>query len=317
MPSAESLTVDAIAVRGARLGHAIGASHLSWELDAATTRSLEGVVTSRHIGPLRVSWIRLFIGEQGWSGRRTERNIADNPEPYLTVVMPLTGAITLCAAEREALVGEHEIAMWDSSWPLAFAVEGRVYEQISVLIPQRTLRANAAACQALHAARINEDNILAELCQKHVATVAKFLDRPMRPYELSLTHVTTSLVDAVIASVYKEPRDRDVLVGEIRNYIECYIDDDALAPKPIAEAFNISTRYLHKLFASTGMTVNEWIINRRLERSADELVTTESSVTDIAFKWGFKALGHYSRTFKQRFGVTPTAYRRTAQAASR
>lgn len=302
-------TDAAVPERGASLGRAIGASHLSWKFDSSSTTRLSGKVTSRTIGPLRVSWIRLGVGMDYWRGERTATDIKTNPEPYLTLVMPLHGSINLTAPARNTQVSEKEIALWDSSQPMAFDLACDNYEQISVLVPQRILRATSEACCALHCQRIDENNILAELCTKHMATMAEFLDTHLRPYELSLTQVTTSLADALVNSMFRPPRNRDQLLVDIQNYIECYIDDEMLAPNNIAAAFEISTRYLHKLFAPGNITVNQWIINRRLERSVDDLTGSALSVTDIAFKWGFKALGHYSRTFKSRFGVSPSEYR--------
>lgn len=303
-----------VPLHGARLGRAVDLSHLHWSFEPDSTQRVSGRVTTRHIGPLRVSWLEAELGDGRWGGWRREAEIASNPEPYLTVVMPLASTIVLSAAEANIEVGENELALWDSTRPFAFAIDARRYAQISVLVPQRVLRAGAEACAALHCTRVDETNILSELCVRHMVTLAEFLDSPLRPYEMSLTHVTTSLVDAVIASLYRAPRDRDVLLDEIKTHIECYIDDESLSPGTIADAFEISTRYLHKLFRAEGATVTEWIINRRLERSADDLLISEASVTDIAFKWGFKALGHYSRTFKARFGQSPTEYRRTVAA---
>ena len=143
-----------------------------------------------------------------------------------------------------------------------------------------------------------------------MSTLAKFLNSQLRPYEVSLSNVTTSLFDAVLASLYKAPRDRALLLADIKNYIECYITDASLSPKSLATAFEISTRYAHKLFEHDGSTIGAWILNRRLDRSADDLTLGMWSITDIAFKWGFKDLGHYSRSFKKRFGKTPSSYRR-------
>lgn len=303
-------------VRGSDLGHSIGISHLSWIFDPVATRQLTGKETSRGIGPLRVSWIRLSLGSNGWGGERTAVEIQSNPEPYLTFVMPLEGSITLASRGRSAVIGHHELGIWDSTQPMMFALKNPQYEQISVLVPQRVLRAAPEACTALHCAHVDRENVLSELCVKHMATLAKFLNSQLRPYETSLSTVTTSLFDAVIASLYKAPRDRELLLSEIKNYIECYITDDALSPKTIAEAFEISTRYVHKVFEHDGRTFGEWVLSRRLDRSADDLLQPETSITETAFKWGFKDLGHYSRAFKARFGVPPSVYRREAADGS-
>ena len=209
----------------------------------------------------------------------------------------------------------HELGLWDSTQPPAFELEGHRFEQRSILVPQRVLRATPEACAAQHCTRVDAGNVLSELCVQHMATLAKFLDSELRPYEISLTTVTTSLFDAVIASRYRSPRDRDRLLNEIQNYIECYIADDALSPQTIAAAFEISTRYVHKLFQATGGTIGAWVLRRRLARSTDDLATQTANITDIAFKWGFKDLGHQSRAFKAQFGVSPRAYQKMAGEA--
>lgn len=311
-PSIERRAGRWVPLRGERLGRAVDLSHLHWAFEPDSTRHLTGMVTTRHIGPLRVSWVKAELGLGRWRGWRNEDEIRANPEPYVTVVMPIERSIVLSSGETKIEVGTNDLAIWDSTLPFAFDIEAERYEQVSVLVPRRVLRAGTDACRALHCTRVDDTNILSELCVQHMATLAEFLDSPLRPYEMSLTHVTTSLVDAVIASLYQAPRDRDLLLQDIKTHIECYIDDESLSPQHIAEAFEISTRYLHKLFRTESATVTEWIINRRLERSAEDLLTSDVPITEIAFKWGFKALGHYSRTFKTRFGETPTAYRRAA-----
>jgi AraC-like DNA-binding protein len=299
-------------VRGTELSRAIGVSHLSWTFDRDSTGLLVGDVVSRGIGPLRVSWLKLSLGSNGWSGQRTADNIRTSAEAYLTIVMPLSGSINLAAGSNAIQVASQELAMWDSTLPLRFDIGNRHYEQISVLVPQRVLRARVETCAALHCSHVDSNNLLSELCVQHMSTLVRFLSRELRPYETSLSSATTGLVDAMIASLYRAPHDRERLVAEMKNHIECYISDDDLSPSSLAAAFEVSTRYAHKLFEQDGCTIGEWILRRRLDRSADELLLSSASITDIAFKWGFKDLGHYSRRFKSRFGHSPSAYRKQA-----
>ncbi len=299
-------------VRGEKLSRAIGISHLSWSFEGISTADLTGDVISRAVGPLRISWVNLRLGSKHWSGARRNEQIQSNPEPYLIVVMPLHGSIRLVSSSRTTLIAENELGVWDSTQAMAFEISAARYEQVSVLVPQRVLRARSDACAALHCAHVDKTNVLSELCVQHMSTLTRFLNSELRPYEISLSSVTTSLFDAMIASLYRAPRDRELLLDEIKNYIECYINDEDLSPGSVAAAFEISTRYAHKLFEHDGCTIGEWVLARRLDRSAEDLLAADNSITDIAFKWGFKDLGHYSRTFKARFGRSPSVYRREA-----
>lgn len=294
-------------VGGAELSRVISASHLSWHFDPTLTRRLEASVATRSVGALRLAWVRV----NAWAGERTSTEIQSNPEPYLTMVMPLGGTIVLATKHTRLEISAHELAIWDSRQPLSFSLSGPSYEQLSVLVPQRILRASPDACAALHCARVDNNDVLSELCVQHMTTLAKFLDGELRHYEMSLSELTRSLFDAVIASRYKGQRDAGRLLTNIEDYIESYIADDSLSPGTIADAFEISTRYLHKLFERSGRSVGRWILARRLERSAQELLDGNVNITHLAFKWGFKDLGHYSRAFKNRFGVPPSRYKRT------
>ncbi|MEV4130220.1 helix-turn-helix domain-containing protein [Nocardia sp. NPDC049707] len=51
------------------------------------------------------------------------------------------------------------------------------------------------------------------------------------------------------------------------------------------------------------------IRDRRLNACHRELTRARptDTVTDVAFRWAFTDAGHFSRAFKQSFGVTPSS----------
>ena len=59
-----------------------------------------------------------------------------------------------------------------------------------------------------------------------------------------------------------------------------------------------------------GETLAEHIRRIRLERAAQLLVQSERSVTDLAFETGYETVESFTRAFKARFGVTPSAYKK-------
>ncbi|MDX2066862.1 MAG: helix-turn-helix domain-containing protein [Haliscomenobacter sp.] len=48
----------------------------------------------------------------------------------------------------------------------------------------------------------------------------------------------------------------------------------------------------------------------RLQKSKEMLETSDYSIGEIAFKTGFKSQSHFTRIFRERFGVRPSAFRR-------
>lgn len=56
----------------------------------------------------------------------------------------------------------------------------------------------------------------------------------------------------------------------------------------------------------------KWLLRKRLAYAAALLRTTKMNVTEIAFESGFEDVSHFSRVFKERFQVSPLAYRQSA-----
>jgi len=56
----------------------------------------------------------------------------------------------------------------------------------------------------------------------------------------------------------------------------------------------------------------KWLLQKRLDYSAALLRSSKMNVTEIAFESGFEDVSHFSRVFKERFDVSPVAYRQHA-----
>ncbi len=70
------------------------------------------------------------------------------------------------------------------------------------------------------------------------------------------------------------------------------------------------TNLFNKIKAITGLTPNDFILTVRLKRSATMLLTNPNmSITEVAERVGFSGHRHFGKRFKERFGVTPMAYR--------
>ncbi|MEM8785866.1 MAG: helix-turn-helix domain-containing protein [Pseudomonadota bacterium] len=293
---------------GSEIGKLISASHLSWHFDPELTKHLSAKVSARSLGPIRLAWARV----SSWAGERNDKDILASPEPYLTVIMPSLCPITLTTDDRSVEIGAFELGFWDSSQPIAFDIPEGPFEETSALIPQRLLRASSEACAALHGTRLEAGHILTEMGVNHMRTLSKYLEDDLLPYEFSVGAVTANLIDSIITSQTARDKRGPSLLFAIKEYIECYITDETLSAQTIADAFDVSVRHVYKLFEAEGQSVRRWVIRRRLERSAEDLRHGRLSITDIAFKWGFKDLGHYSRAFRALFDETPSAHRNAA-----
>ena len=65
---------------------------------------------------------------------------------------------------------------------------------------------------------------------------------------------------------------------------------------------------------------NDFLHHHRLQEAAARLAAEDLPILTIALECGYGSIGPFNRAFRQRFGMTPTAYRagaRMAQSGSR
>ena len=104
----------------------------------------------------------------------------------------------------------------------------------------------------------------------------------------------------------------DMAWARIASYIEAHLAETDLGPVTIAAAMGISVRHLHRVFSCKGCSVADWIRERRLRQCRSDLADprlAQKSITEIAFFWGFNDSAHFSRSFKQQYGICPRVYR--------
>ncbi|MCB1977727.1 MAG: helix-turn-helix domain-containing protein [Nitrosomonas sp.] len=82
----------------------------------------------------------------------------------------------------------------------------------------------------------------------------------------------------------------------------------------LASYNRMSRRTLTRLFhKATGMSVGEWLIIERIQRSQELLESTSLPIEAIAEQVGFQSATSLRQHFKHRFDVTPTEWRKTFQ----
>lgn len=62
-------------------------------------------------------------------------------------------------------------------------------------------------------------------------------------------------------------------------------------------------------------SVNEYIVEKRLNHACDLLSVTTLRVSEIASASGFSSINHMNWLFKKKFGMTPTKYREKTRLA--
>lgn len=141
---------------------------------------------------------------------------------------------------------------------------------------------------------------------------------------LALLRGSAAAADESAGATSAATAGQAALLHRVHQSIERRLDDPDFTPGRAAEALGISERYLHRLFEGTGDSFAHTVRERRLLRSRLDLsnpAEAHQTVSEIAFRCGFTDAAHFSRAFRDRFGLSPRAFRqgeieRTKEAAS-
>lgn len=136
------------------------------------------------------------------------------------------------------------------------------------------------------------------------------------PYSVMLANSMMLHKLIVWKGLFKEYENKHEpkVLAEIKKYINLNIDND-LKLSELAQNFNYCEKHIRNLFKKhTGFAPKEYINNAKLEKAANLLTTTSWSINEISSMLSFSSPYHFSSNFKKHFSVTPTKYRKSAQA---
>jgi len=80
----------------------------------------------------------------------------------------------------------------------------------------------------------------------------------------------------------------------------------------LSEQFNLSIQYMSHFFrAKSGSNFIEYIIQRRMNRACELLVSTEKRIHEICEEVGYHNVPSFTRKFTEMYGMNPSRYRVT------
>lgn len=94
----------------------------------------------------------------------------------------------------------------------------------------------------------------------------------------------------------------------VTDYIHEHLQQD-LSLKEIAAIAQISQYHFSRLFKQKmGITLHQYILQRRIERAKELLQHSQLSIADVALRVGFCDQSHFTRSFKRIVGMPPKQF---------
>jgi len=103
----------------------------------------------------------------------------------------------------------------------------------------------------------------------------------------------------------------------IKNFVRANLCNPDLDVRAVAQGVGLSPGHVHRLFSRQDAPLMQWVWTERLRRCYRELANAPAgrSISSIAYAWGFNDAAHFSRAFRECFGVSPRQLRETCAAA--
>ncbi len=274
-----------------------------------------GRIEGHRLGPLHTYRV---VSQASVVRRRGEGIRAADPEQFV-VGLPLRGRCLIEQEGRASSFGASDLSSWDSSHPFSVTTR-RPFDLLLLVVPRQVLgpRSNAICRRA--AGRVSESSGVGAIAAPFFRSVWWSLAAP--GFQVSRDDLADGVVAMVRALHAKDaPKTAGasrlpgaVLLPQMRSYIDRHLGDPGLGPGSIAREHHVSTRYVHKLFATTGVSASDWVRTRRLEacwRDLCDPALVDHTISEIAARWALTNPAHFSRVFRAEYGCTPTEVRAT------
>jgi AraC-like DNA-binding protein len=184
------------------------------------------------------------------------------------------------------------------------------FDNLTLVVPRQLLCQHLKSPERFHGRLLPRESALGRLLNEHLHALWRASAESSPEEAGALALGVTGLVGAYFAHSIppEDVPEIDAATGlVIRQYIARHFANPRLTPEFLAAHFQVSRAHLYRLFKPYG-GVSEYIRDRRLDWSLMELSKpgrNQARIIDIALAAGFASESHFSRLFRQAYGITP------------
>lgn len=237
----------------------------------------------------------------------------DDPDSIKLIVQS-AGNSVLSQCGRAVEVGGRHIVLYDPTRPYLLAN----HTAVRLLLLQMPRAAfGAAFLQRLkepfpvpaRAAGLNQ--VLTSMMASTFSEIDRLDEAVRRALGETMLGLARSMTGAGDGDTRLAPLE--LLFRRIEMHIAENITDPGLDVHSIARRMGCSERYIYRAFETRQTTPSDYIWSLRIERASEKLHVMPDRpgmISQIAFDLGFSSSAHFARVFRNRFGMTPSDWRR-------
>jgi AraC-like DNA-binding protein len=243
----------------------------------------------------------------------------------LKICVQLAGRATVHQDGREIVLEPGQLAIYDTGRPYRLRLEHQ-WSCAVMAFPRAALdlRAPIIAAAMTHAYPLADGPgaVLASFVTAAVQQRAALYGTAACHLGEAGLHLVAGTLSAAAPPGSVAPGDPATAALRLRilDYVRGHLADPALSHASVAAAHHMSARTLHRMFEHEASTVTDYIRSRRLAavlRDLTDPALANRGIAAIAARWCFTDQAHFTRSFRARYGISPSAARRelTAQPA--
>ncbi len=291
-------------------------TYVSLDCVVPDDRRLFGDITFNRLGSLDFTHLRANDRRI----RRTEDRIRKGGEDYCLVQVQREGKCVACQDGRMALLSPGDFVLYDSTRPYELIFDDPGHDVFVIRLPRAQLESHVSNLEELTATTVGGHDATGHLLLGMAETLSRDFDRLQPSSALGVSEAITSIVAAGLrglpgANVRKPSNLKAYHVTRIRSYVQDNLRDPELTIQTVAAALGMSADHLSRLFRSEPVPLSRAIWKMRLDgcrRDLGDPRLAERGVSHVAFSWGFNNAAHFSRSFRDEFGMSPREWRDAA-----
>ena len=255
----------------------------------------------------------------GQTVERTARNVAELGQQYFTLGRPVSGSLCFQQNDQQVMLEPGCLVLTDQTVPYKVTADTG-YHGFSISIPCKLLQQREPNIGSFYKLDAGDESPRGQLLSGY----AKYLTDGIAAWdETEIISLREQMLDLIVLmminrkNAYLPAFEKSIISAHRERaiaYIKHHHCNPNLSPKSIAAGCGISVSYLYRIFQSANMQIEQTVYAHRLETCRHLLLDAahqNESVQQVGYKSGFNHSTHFSRMFKEKFGMSPADFRAT------
>jgi AraC-like DNA-binding protein len=282
---------------------------------AGLTAVTRGPVVAGSLTAARLGEVGVFeVAGTTQQVRRTRSSAQREPLDVLKVCVLVEGRALVEQGRSSVEVGPGQLAFYDTGRPYQLGLAGP-WRCAVMTVPRHALGVPESSLTQLmqrpHSAAAGAGRLLLSYLRECIEGFAG-ADAGGRVGEAGVALLAGTLTGHVERGV---EADAELVRRKVADYVRVHVRDPELSPATVAAAHHMALRTLQRLFEGHEHNVAALIRQQRLDavrRDLADPLLSRCSIAALGARAGVTDQAWLSRAFRNRFGCSPSEYRRTA-----